>query len=312
MTEAASPAPQPLEIRGKPRPVKRFSKRALMVLIGTGSAIVLGSLAFALQGPKDDTSGPARELYNTGHNPEADGLAALPKSYGELPPEEDILGPPLPGDLGTPILKAQREGRMGLPAEDVPEMDPMREQLVALEAELRAREAALTDAARGSGVFFQVGSGAGPKNAIGSVASPVPGSLSFPDLSGFAPSREGAFGSSLTFGAHRHDRATARKRWVKRLFYDPLPLGARALAYAFYRYVIRLGFLDGAEGTAFHALQGFWYRYLVDAKLLEIRRAIQQDGLSPMEAVQRYLDVKGRGPILPASKTSPGRDGIEI
>ncbi len=206
MTEAASPAPQPLEIRGKPRPVRRFSKRALMVLVGTGSAIVLGSLAFALQGPKDDDAGPARELYNTGHNPEADGLSALPKSYGELPPKEDVLGPPLPGDLGTPILKAQREGRMGLPEEVAPEMDPMREQMAALEAELRAREAALTDAARGSGVFFQVGSGAGSKNAIGSVASPVPGSLSFPDLSAFAPSLEGAFGSSLSEDPNRQVR----------------------------------------------------------------------------------------------------------
>ena len=137
MTETASPPAQPLEIRGRPRPVKRFSKRALMILLGTGSAIVLGSLAFALQGPKDDAAGPARELYNTGHNPEADGLAALPKSYGEIAPEDDVLGPPLPGDLGTPILKAQREGRMVLPAEDAPEGDPMREQLAALEAELR-------------------------------------------------------------------------------------------------------------------------------------------------------------------------------
>ena len=134
MTEAASPPPKPLEIRGRPRPVKRFSKRALMILFGTGSAIVLGSLAFALQGPKEDAGGPARELYNTGHNPEADGLSELPKSYGELP-REDILGPPLPGDLGTPILKAQREGRMGLSEEDAPEADPMREHLAALEAE---------------------------------------------------------------------------------------------------------------------------------------------------------------------------------
>ena len=197
MTEAASPAPQPLEIRGRPRPVKRFSKRTLMVLIGTGSAIVLGSLAFALQGPKEDDGGPARELYNTGHNPEADGLAALPKSYGDLPAKEDILGPPLPGDLGTPILKAQREGRMGLPEEDAPEMDPMREHLAALEAELRAREAALTDAARGSGVFFQVGASAGSKTLIGSAAFPAPASVSFPDLSTFAPPRESAFGSSL-------------------------------------------------------------------------------------------------------------------
>jgi type IV secretion system protein TrbI len=206
MTETASPAPQTLEIRGRPRPVKRFSKRALMVLVGTGSAIVLGSLAFALQGPKDDAGSPARELYNTGHNPEADGLAALPKSYGELPPKEDVLGPPLPGDLGTPILKAQREGRMGLPEEDAPEVDPMREQLAALEAELRAREAALSDAARGSGVFFQVGASAESKTVIGSVASAAPASVSFPDLSAFAPSREGAFGSSLSEDPNRQVR----------------------------------------------------------------------------------------------------------
>ena len=169
-----------------------------MVLVGTGSAIVLGSLAFALQGPKEDAGGPVRELYNTGHNPEADGLATLPKSYGDLPPRDDVLGPPLPGDLGTPILKAQREGRMRLPEEDAPEVSPMREQLAALETELRAREAALTDAARGSGVFFQVGASAGSKRVVGSVASAASGSVSFPDLSDFAPSREGAFGSSLS------------------------------------------------------------------------------------------------------------------
>ena len=206
MTEAASPPPKPLEIRGKPRPVKRFSKRALMVLLGTGSAILLGALTFALQGPKGDAGGPARELYNTGHNPEADGLAALPKSYGEIAPEDDILGPPLPGDLGTPILKAQREGRMELPEQDAPETDPMREQLMALEAELQAREVALTEAARGSGVFFQVGSSAGSKNVIGSIASPASGPVSLPDLSAFSPSREGAFGSSLSEDPNRQAR----------------------------------------------------------------------------------------------------------
>ena len=205
MTEATSPPPKPLEIRGRPRPVKRFSKRALMVLLGTGSAIVLGSLAFALQSPKDDAGGPARELYNTGHNPEADGLSELPKSYGELP-REDILGPPLPGDLGTPILKAQREGRMGLSEEDAPEADPMREHLAALEAELREREAALSDAARGSGVFFQVGASAGSNNGIGSVAPAAPASLSFPDLSAFAPSDGSAFGSSLSEDPNRQVR----------------------------------------------------------------------------------------------------------
>jgi hypothetical protein len=36
------------------------------------------------------------------------------------------------------------------------------------------------------------------------------------------------------------------------------------------RYTIGLGFLDGKEGLIFHFLQGFWYRFLVDAKIYEI------------------------------------------
>ena len=143
----------------------------------------------------------------TGHNPTADGLAALPKSYGEIAPEDDVLGPPLPGDLGTPILKAQREGRMGLPEQDAPAPDPMREQLTALEAELRAREAALSDAARGSGVFFQVGASAGSKTiGVSGAAAAAPSSLRFPDLSAFAPSDGSAFGSSLSEDPNRQVR----------------------------------------------------------------------------------------------------------
>lgn len=61
------------------------------------------------------------------------------------------------------------------------------------------------------------------------------------------------------------------KRWVKRNVYARLPLGTRALAYFVYRYVVRLGFLDGWQGLVFHGLQGGWYRFLVDAKIAEIR-----------------------------------------
>lgn len=177
-----------------------------MVLLGTGSAIVLGSLVFALQGPKESPASASRELYNTGHNPPADGLAALPASYGDLRPEDDILGPPLPGDLGAPILKAQREGRMRLPEKDTPQTDAMREQMAALEAELRAREAALSDAARGSGVFFQVGSDSGENVVAERRSAATPSSFGFPDLSALAPSANGAFGSSLNEDPNRQVR----------------------------------------------------------------------------------------------------------
>jgi hypothetical protein len=49
-----------------------------------------------------------------------------------------------------------------------------------------------------------------------------------------------------------------------------LPLFVRPCLYVFYRYVLRLGFLDGREGFIFHVLQGFWYRLLVDINISEI------------------------------------------
>jgi glycosyltransferase involved in cell wall biosynthesis len=51
-----------------------------------------------------------------------------------------------------------------------------------------------------------------------------------------------------------------------------LPLFVRPGLYFFYRYVLRLGFLDGREGFVFHFLQAFWYRLLVDVHLDELRR----------------------------------------
>jgi glycosyltransferase involved in cell wall biosynthesis len=62
-----------------------------------------------------------------------------------------------------------------------------------------------------------------------------------------------------------------RKRWIKDNLYARLPLGLRALFYFLYRYVLLLGFLDGWQGLVFHTLQGFWYRFLVDVKIVELR-----------------------------------------
>ena len=58
-----------------------------------------------------------------------------------------------------------------------------------------------------------------------------------------------------------------------RLFRSARSAFARALAYWIYRYFLRLGFLDGKEGLVFHFLQGFWFRFLVDAMVYEGRRA---------------------------------------
>lgn len=51
--------------------------------------------------------------------------------------------------------------------------------------------------------------------------------------------------------------------------YYKLPPFFRARLYFWYRYYVRLGFLDGTPGRIFAFLQSYWYRYLVDAKLYE-------------------------------------------
>lgn len=63
-----------------------------------------------------------------------------------------------------------------------------------------------------------------------------------------------------------------RRRWLKASLYTRAPLFLRAFGYFFYRYVLRLGFLDGKEGLIFHFLQGFWFRFYIDAKIFEARR----------------------------------------
>ena len=63
-----------------------------------------------------------------------------------------------------------------------------------------------------------------------------------------------------------------RKRYFRRL-YDDAPLFVRPYALFFYRYVLRLGFLDGREGFIFWTLQTFWFRFLIDAKLFEHRKS---------------------------------------
>ena len=82
------------------------------------------------------------------------------------------------------------------------------------------------------------------------------------------------------------------KRWLKEKVYARLPGGLRAFVYFLYRYVVRLGFLDGKEGTAFHVLQGFWYRYLVDMKLHETKTYMRKHDASVDVAIRDVLGIE--------------------
>lgn len=70
-------------------------------------------------------------------------------------------------------------------------------------------------------------------------------------------------------------REAATKRWIKERVYNRLPFWLGPLGYFLYRYFVQLGFLDGREGLIYHFLQGFWYRFLVGAKVLEFDRTLK-------------------------------------
>ncbi|MGO4683524.1 TrbI/VirB10 family protein [Hyphomicrobium sp. 2TAF46] len=105
--EAAPPADAatPMRLRGATPRVTRLSRKALAGIGLVASVGIGGALIYALQTNHTGKSG--QELYSTDNRATADGLAGLPHDYTGVPQ----LGPPLPGDLGRPILNAQNRGQ---------------------------------------------------------------------------------------------------------------------------------------------------------------------------------------------------------
>ena len=59
----------------------------------------------------------------------------------------------------------------------------------------------------------------------------------------------------------------------------------RSFAYFIYRYIFKMGFLDGKEGFLWCFMQGWWYRTLVDIQVYQITRECHND----KNEIQKYL-----------------------
>lgn len=180
MTEPAQPPagappakadPETLVLRAAPGRVTRFRRGAIVAIAAAGSAAIVGVAWLALK-PASLNLVAASDDKLVGAKAPPDALAGAPTSYGDVPQ----LGPPLPGDLGRPVLEHQRE--MGsAPAEAADEA--ARRAAQEAEAE-RQRLAAETRAARESGVMLRTGGEvASAPTAKVSVATPpeVPAQL---------------------------------------------------------------------------------------------------------------------------------------
>lgn len=93
----------------------------------------------------------------------------------------------------------------------------------------------------------------------------------------------GGFGNNKDSQGSLSNYATAKNSQKQR--YLRAPLFLRAFAYFCVRYFLKLGFLEGKEGFLWHFFQGWWYRTLVDAKILEIKRTCDNDP----EAIRDYI-----------------------
>ncbi|MBH5385008.1 TrbI/VirB10 family protein [Bradyrhizobium diversitatis] len=98
-------APPDLRLRGERPRVTRLSRKVLIGLGAVSALAVAGALGYALQTGNKQQAG--QELLSIQNRPSADGLARLPKDYTGLPRQAPPLGPPLPGDLGKPVLNAR-------------------------------------------------------------------------------------------------------------------------------------------------------------------------------------------------------------
>jgi len=78
-----------------------------------------------------------------------------------------------------------------------------------------------------------------------------------------------------------------RLRWLKTR-YMKVPFFVRPFINFVYRYILRGGFRDGKQGLIWHFLQGFWYRFLVDAKIWELKRKFNNNN----EKIIAYIEEK--------------------
>lgn len=216
---SAKAPPESLAIRARPRPVTRLSRKALAGILGVSAALILGGTFWALRPPAKKAA--SDELYSTDRKAIAEGLNTLPKDYGSLGGAGGVprLGPPLPGDLGRPILGAEQAGR--LPAGAVPAIGAGSAPTAAAD-EVRQQQIKAAQDAMGSGLFsvsdvrgVAGGGGPGPGGPgadLGTLAqaltAPVAGASAPSATAGaLTPSRHEAFATAAsdqaTVSSHR-------------------------------------------------------------------------------------------------------------
>jgi type IV secretion system protein TrbI len=159
-------------LRAPPRPVTRLNRRTLAVGLGALASAILGGTIWSLQPHSKTSRDPGAELHNVDRVAHAEGLDQLPTDYSKLPKKAadtpPVLGNPLPGDLGVPMLRAEQQlpqSAVAMPGPSVAPPDPAAE---AARMERANREREAEEAAKAS-LFFKTAR----RGDAGSAPAPV-------------------------------------------------------------------------------------------------------------------------------------------
>jgi type IV secretion system protein VirB10 len=149
VTEAAMPAatpkldPETLAIRARPPRAIRFKRGVIIAIAAFGSVSLIVVTWMALKPRLFHALDTQEELSEPNARPTADALNGAPATYDDVP----RLGPPLPGDLGKPILEHEQA--------TMAPINPSDQQLQQAEASEHDRQIAELKAARESGILVQ-------------------------------------------------------------------------------------------------------------------------------------------------------------
>ncbi|MDT7529954.1 TrbI/VirB10 family protein [Sphingopyxis sp. SE2] len=167
----APPSPDGFRLEGEMPSVMRLSRRTLAIIGGTAGLAIAGALFWALRTPEPDRR---ENVYETDRPNRSELITGAVADYGAVPK----LGPPLPGDLGRPIVSAQKDGEMITPPPDP------RQRAADHARERRIQE---SDAARSSNLFLASGGGRASANASDQPAPPAAQAINPPGAE--APAR---------------------------------------------------------------------------------------------------------------------------
>ena len=203
--------PERLVLRGRPRPAVRFRRGLIVGMTGSVAAALIIVSWFALEPPTFRKAAAPIERDEPARAGSPDALAGAPRNYGDVP----RLGPPLPGDLGRPILEQQRGMESMQPSADG--VAPSELAQAAAEAE-RGRRAAAQAAARLAPVLAQLGGdrntdAPAPPQSVADTAVAAGGPPAVLDVSAGA-SRKEVFAQSADSQVNPHGLRSPPSPWT--------------------------------------------------------------------------------------------------